>query len=486
MSMLASPDAQLVALPLLAALLLAAIPAWRVASYVNLGAAVVTLLLACRLPFMPADPGWLLADGLAVHLGLLTSFVAVAAAWFSLFHIRRANDTDRLDDRRLRIYHALFQAITGFTLLALLSDNAGLTWIGIEAALLCLVAVTALPGTPGAVADAWTCFRLCGPALLLALFGAVVLYLAASPVLGAGWDAMRWSALAGAAPRMNGALLNLAFVLLLVGYATQAALAPLHTWAPGVQASGPMPASAILSGTTATLAVLVLLRLRGVMSGAAATSVAMSPGPLLEGLGLLSVLLAAFLLWTQRDARRFLAMAGILQTGVAVFAFGIGGPVATFAGLLHITLATLLRTVAFTCAGLASRGTEAFPTMRGLLAGRRSLALAWGAGIVALSGLPPFGVFASEFLIVIQTIQRAPWLAAPLGLGLAIGGWAMLARLLEPSPGAKTADAPPPVAPVALWPVWLQLAMVIGLGFAMPDTIETWLRGIATVAGAGP
>ncbi len=471
--------------PLLAGGLLMAIPSWRAGAVLTLLACALTFALACRLPWAPAREDLLLADPLAVHLVLLTSFVGLTAAWLNLFYVRHEAVAGRMTPHRLRLYHALFQAFLGFMLLALLSDNTGITWVAVEAATLAAVVVVGLPNTADAIEASWKFFILCGVAIGLALFGTIVLYLAASPVLGAGWEAMRWSALAPVAARCNGALLNLAFVFLLIGYGTKAGLAPLNGWMPDSHAEGPTPVSAVLSGSILNVALFVILRLRGVLAAnAAAGQGAIRPGPPMMALGLLSLLLAAFSLWRRRDVKRFFAFSSIEQSGVAAYAFGLGGAPAIFAGLLHMTLHTLGKAAIFQCIGHAEqlKGDQKFADIGGLLLTHLPLGLTLAAAILAIAGLPPFGLFASEFLVVAQTIAQAPLLALPLGLGLLVGGWALLARLQSLCLGVATPDASPAPGALALWPIWLQLALVAGLGLAMPDAITAWLRGIAAAA----
>jgi hydrogenase-4 component F len=198
-------------------------------------------------------------------------------------------------------------------------------------------------------------------------------------------------------------------------------------------------------------------------------------------LGLLSLLLAAFSLWRRRDVKRFFAFSTIEQSGVAAFAFGLGGPAAMFAGLLHMTLHTLAKASIFQCVGRAAqlkRG-QRFAEISGLLATQRSLGLTLAAGIVAVAALPPFGLFSSEFLIITATMRGAPLLAIPLGIGLVVGAWALIARLQSLCLGPPTPDLGPAPTALALAPMWLQLALVLVLGLAMPAAVTDWLASAA-------
>ena len=474
-----------VALPVLASLLAAALlgalpPGWGARA--NLGASALTFALALALAFGPLGAaheagGWWLADPLGVHLAVLTAFVGLTTAWYSLGYVAAEQGPGRLEGVRLRLYHAGFQAVTGFVLLALLSDNPGAAWVGLEGATIAAALVVGLPGTREAVEAAWRFLLICGVGLALALFGTLVLTLAAQPVLGAGSAAMSWSGLARAAPRLDGDALNLAFALLLVGYGTKAALVPLHAWMPDAHAAGPTPVAAILSGGILNAALAALLRLRGVME---ANAEAVAPGPPLMALGLASALVGAFALWRQRDVTRFFAVSTVEQGGVVAFAFGLGGSAATFAGLLHLTAHTLAKAAVFQCVGRAAQlaGGQR-DGLGGLLASHPALGLPLALGIVAVAGLPPFGLFASEFLIVAETVRRAPWLAVPLGLALVVGAWALVARLQGVCLGPAMPVAGPAPGRRALAGAWLHLAAVLALGVALPAPLAAWMRGIA-------
>lgn len=478
---LATPIGLILVVPIVAAGLLALVPRHAIAAWINIAASFVTFLLACQLPWRQGAGTYLLVDPLSAHVAILTAFVGATTSWFSRFYTETEFEQGRLDEPRLRQYHALFQVFVGFMLLAILSNNLGVTWVAVETATIAAVLVVGLPRTENAVEASWKYFIICGTGIALALFGTILLYLAAEPALGAGLRAMSWSALAVAAPGFAPPLLNLAFVFLLVGYGTKAGLVPLHGWMPDAHAEGPTPVSAVLSGSILNVALLVLVRVRGLL---ASNPGAIPPGPPLMALGAASVLLAAFGLWRRRDVKRFFAFSTIEQTGIAAFAFGLGGPAAMFAGVLHMTLHTLAKAAIFQCVGRASqlKGSQLFSDIGGLIGSHRALGLTLAAGIVCVAGLPPFGLFSTEFVILSRAARVAPWLAALLVVGLVVGAWALVARLIalclgDPTPNRIQGVARPGLAVLA--PAWLHLLIVLVLGLAMPATLVGWFASIA-------
>ncbi len=475
---LLSPAGLVALVPILVAAGLGFVRAPRLGAWINIAGAAAALLLACALPWQMGAGTLLLVDRLSAHMAILTAFVGLTSAWFSRSYIAVELEAGRLDPPRVRQYHALFQAFLGFMLLALLSNNLGVTWVAMEAATIATVLVVGLPRTAEAVEASWKYFIICGVGIALALFGTILLYLAALPVLGPGLEAMSWSSLSLAAARAPAPLLNLAFVFLLIGYGTKAGLAPLHTWMPDAHAEGPTPVSAVLAGSVLNVALVMLLRVRGLMD---ANAEAIDPGVPLMALGLASVLMAAFSLWRRRDVKRFFAYSTIEQTGIAAFAFGLGGASAIFAGLLHMTAHTLIKAAIFHCVGRASqlKGGQKFEAIGGLIANHRALGLTLAAGIIAIAGLPPFALFASEYLIAAETIRRLPWLMLPFGLGLVVATWALLARLITLCLGPPTPDGGIRLPVHVLAPAWLHLALAAMLGLAMPAPLVAWFTALA-------
>src|SRR5207244_12885447 len=267
---------------------------------------------------------------------------------------------------------------------------------------------------------AWKYFILCGVGIAQALFGTILVYFAAEKVLGAGGGALLWTELNSVKGDLEPTVLSIAFVFLLVGYGTKVGLVPLHNWLPDAHAEGPTPVSAVLSGLLLNVALYAVVRCKVLVEGALHTGFAKG---LMMGFGLLSVVVAAFLLSRQKDIKRLFAYSSIEHMGMMTFAFGMGGPIANYAGLLHMTVHSLIKPAIFFAVGHAAQnaGTQIMDGIGGLI--KVSPTVAWGLmlGSLAILGMPPFGVFASEFLIVTTAMREQSW-ATPfllLALGLA-------------------------------------------------------------------
>src|SRR5262249_37967069 len=234
------------------------------------------------------------------------------------------------------------------------------------------------------------------------------------------------------------------------GYGTKVGLAPLHNWLPDAHAEGPTPISAVLSGLLLNVAIYAVVRCKVLVEGSLRSPL---PSRMLMGFGLISVMLAAFFLWRQKDIKRLFAYSSIEHMGIITFAFGMGGPIASFAGLLHMTVHSLTKSAIFFAVGHAAQkaGTQVMDDIRGLIT--TNPAIGWGLalGSLAILGMPPSGVFASEFLILPTAMREQPWATPLLLLALGVAFAAVFSRV-QPMVFGETSmrrlPHPPAIAPV--------------------------------------
>jgi hydrogenase-4 component F len=334
--------------PAVGAALLALLPDDRTSARLNAIASFLTFVAALLLLFERPAPGpFLIVDDLNVVFIVLSTLVGFTTSVFSSSYIAHELAVGHLTPVYLRFYHAMYQMLMFGMNLALLSNNVGLMWVAVELATLTTVLMVGIYRTPAALEAAWKYFLLGSVGIALALFGTILVYLAARSVVGEGLDAMAWDVLVQSAADFDPALLNLSFVFLLLGYGTKVGLVPLHAWLPDAHAEGPTPISAVLSGLLLNVALFAVLRFKSIMS---ANPAALAPGPLMVSLGLLSVVFASFMLYRRQDIKRMFAYSSIEHMGVITFAFGMGGTLANFAGLLHMTLHSLTKSAIFFCA----------------------------------------------------------------------------------------------------------------------------------------
>jgi len=467
--------------PAIAIPVLALISNYRLGAALNVLASAITMVAGISLLFAPrARTDLFVVDDFNIYLVTLTTFVGFTTSVFSASYIAHEIEIGRLTPVYLRFYHALYQAMMAAMNVALLANNVGLMWVGVEVATLSTVMMVGIYRTPEAIEAAWKYFILGSVGIGLAFFGTILVYLVGQEVLGEGLSAMSWDLLLASSPKLDSRLLSLAFVFLLVGYGTKVGLAPFHAWLPDAHAEGPTPISAVLSGLLLNVALYALLRFKMVLAANPAT---LNVGAIMVALGLVSLLFAAFMLYRRRDIKRLFAYSSIEHMGIATFAFGIGGPLANFAGLLHMTMHSLTKSAIFFAVGHVAqvKGTQRIADIGGLSVTHPVLAVGFALGALAIVGLPPFGVFTSEFMLVSSTFPQHPLLTVLLVCGLLIAFAAIVLRLQEIVFGEPRGGQDPVKASYV--PLFIHIGLVLAAGLWLPEPIVRWFRLVATQLG---
>ena len=418
------------AVPLLAAIAYAAL-GWRAAT-AWAGAVSAGLVLAAAVGLavqvvdagaFTAGGGVLRADALTAFLLLVVGAVAVLATVATPAHLAAELEAGRATERTARWHCTAVQLLVAVLALAVLAADLGVLVAGIEAAVLATGFLVGQGASRAAAEAAWKLVLVCSAGLALALLGTVLI-----AYVGADVEGMR-----------------IAVVLLVVGFGALAGLAPLHAWSPDAHGQAPAPVAALLSGALLSVAGYALLRVKALSDLALGITFGRV---LLAALAVVSLLVAASLLLAQRDYQRMLAYSSTGQLGLVALGAAIGGPLALAAVLLHLLGHALTKAVLFLGAGRIRQvtGTSRVDGVRGLAARHPMLAGTFGAGVLALLGLPPFSLFASGLGIARAGFAAGlGWLVAAvlvLVLAISVALIAHTSRMLlgEPpdSPGAAT------------------------------------------------
>src|SRR5471032_1316022 len=328
---------------------------------------------------------------------------------------------------RKSVFFVLLAAFWSSMLLVVLAQGFGTLWFGIAATTLATAFLVGFSGEDAALEAAWKYLVLCSVGIGIALIGIVLL---ASATLHAGATpefALSWDAMSRLHAPPNG-VVHLATALMLIGFGTKAGLFPLHAWLPDAHSKAPAPISGLLSGVLVSCALYGIIR---TLQTAIAWHDAATLHLLLTWFGACSIAAAGMLMLVQRDLKRLLAYSTVEHAGIVVFALGVGGQLGIVAALLHLVAHAFAKSGTFFVAGITQRET---PGLWTTTAGGRLLLL----GLAALGGLPPFGLFFSEFLVALAAIQAHAW--APLtvaGLGVVVGFGALIRTGLQVNPTAN-------------------------------------------------
>ncbi|MBI2198491.1 MAG: hydrogenase 4 subunit F [Candidatus Rokubacteria bacterium] len=480
--------AMLLAPPLLGALLAVAVKPYRqvvgwanaLLSLLSIGAAVALwghILAGDVLTSGPAE--FLRADALSTLLALCVSVVGALAAWLGP-GMGGDDGYDGAQARRFRIFGNLFT----FTMLfAVTSNNVGFMWIAIEATTITSAMLIPLHVTKASVEASWKYILIGSVGIALAFGGTVLGYFDFVNLAGHREGALNWTVLMASASRLHPQVIQLAFVFILIGYGTKAGLAPMHTWLPDAHSEAPAPLSAMMSGVLLAVALYAVIRWEAVVNAAVGTR--FTDG-LFIALGVLSLVIAAFSLVVQQNYKRMLAYSSIEHTGLMCVGLALG-PLGTFAAMLHLVNHTLAKSMMFFLAGrvLHRYRTTEIGRVSGLLTVMPWTGGLFAAGVLAVVGLPPFGLFISEFALFRAGFAAGrPWLMGLVLALLAVAFVSMIGHLNRmlygaPAPGVTVGEGNGwPLVPLGLCVVAL-----VGLGLTLPAPLQVLLERIVEIAG---
>jgi len=363
----------------------------------------------------------------------------------------------------------IFQNAFALTMVAAVTaHNVALMWVAIEASTIVSAMAIPLHPTKGSVEASWKYLLICSVGIALAFTGTVLAYVDFVSTAGRPPGALNWTVIEQAAASLHPDLMQLAFAFLLVGYGTKAGLAPMHTWLPDAHSEAPSSISAMMSGVLLAVGVYAIARWKAVVD------VVVDPGftnALLLAAGLLSLVVGGFSLVIQRHYKRMLAYSSIEHIGLVAIGLGLG-PLGVFAALLHAVNHAVAKSAAFLLAGriLERYRTTELARVSGLLVAMPWSGPLFAAAMLALVGLPPFGLFVSEFLIVRAAIATDHvWIAGVVLLLLLVAFISLVnhvsGMLYGPVPDAVAVGESRSWAVVALAGC---TAVLVVLGLAMP------------------
>lgn len=479
--------------PALAALLLFLIPArvqtLKLIESLHLASVslvlVLTLWLILRLigGESVSTPGqWLFADALgAVFIGLI-GVVGFLTGIYSIGYIRHDLASGEIDPRRVGLYYALFNLFLATMLLAATANNIVLMWIAIEATTLGSTFLVGLYGQQSSLEGAWKYVIICTVGVAFGLYGTVLTYANGSELLGNAEGAILWTTLLDHGAGLDPFAMKLAFVFVLIGFGTKAGLFPMHAWLPDAHSEAPSPISALMSGVLLKCAVLVVIRYYALTIQAVGADF---PQLLLLTLGTLSIAVSAFIIAVQHDIKRKLAYHSVEHVGLIVLGLGIGGPLGVGAALLHVINHSLTKALLFCGAGtlIQKYGTRDLRAVRGMLRAAPFSGLLIGGGALALAGLPPFGVFVSEFLIFVAGVQAGHTLLMVVCLLLFTITVAALIQIVSGSVLGKCPESVPRGDPgfSMVAPMAVLLCLVLAMGVLVPRPVSGLLRDASTI-----
>lgn len=356
--------------------------------------------------------GLIYIDSLNCYLLFITALAYLLVSIYSISYFGEELRKRSITLGKLKLYYSLTNAFILSMVLALSTSNMGVMWIAIEATTLASVFLVGFYNNKTAIEAAWKYIIICSVGIAFALLGIVLLYYSSTVALGSSFEGLNWEYLFKNAKSLNGSILKISFIFILLGFGTKAGFSPVHTWLPDAHSQAPSPVSALLSGVLLNTAMYGILRVMTILNTNLGDN--KYSGRLLIIFGLLSIGTAAFFILVQKDYKRILAYSSIEHMGIIVLGFGIGTPIAVFAALYHTFNHAMTKTMLFLSSGnvYLKYHTKKISGIKGLIKTMPVTGIVFMLGIFAITGMPPFGIFMSEFNTVVAAFFAEKFWAA--------------------------------------------------------------------------
>jgi len=317
--------------------------------------------------------------------------------------------------KKLKLYYCLSNAFVLSMILALTTQNMGVLWIAIEATTLASAFLVGFYNNKRAIEAAWKYLIICSVGIAFALLGVILLYYSSTVALdGAKILGLNWKFLIENASSLDPSILKIAFIFILIGFGTKVGFSPMHTWLPDAHSQAPSPVSALLSGVLLNTAMYGIIRVMAIVNKSLGSS--RYTGNLLIFLGILSIITAAIFVLVQQDYKRILAYSSIEHMGIIAIGLGICTPISIFAALYHTFNHAMTKSMLFLATGnvYLKYHTKKISSIRGLIKTMPVTGVAFVLGVFAITGMPPFGIFMSEFNTVVAAIFSKMYIIAAL------------------------------------------------------------------------
>ena len=374
----------------------------RILGVIVVGASFFELLATLAVAMAVIDSGsyhlngYFSVDALGVVLMMILALVGAMASWYSVGYLKSEVEKQIIGPSRVRQYFVLLHLFILAMFFAIITTSPILMWIAIEATTLSTAFLISFYNKPSAIEAAWKYLIINSVGLLLGFLGTLLfLY----PTVHTGFQGLiTWQTLHSEASSFDPTITKIAFVFVLIGFGTKVGLVPMHTWLPDAHSKAPAPISSLLSGVLLNVAFLAVLRFKAVVDSAMSSEFS---GSLLIFFGLISIILAAFIIFIQKNYKRLLAYHSIEHMGIIALGFGFGG-LGSFAALLHMIYHSLAKSALFLSAGniLLKYSSTKMINVKGMIKTLPITSILFFVGFLAMAGVPPFGIFITEFSIL--------------------------------------------------------------------------------------
>ncbi|HNY12221.1 MAG TPA: proton-conducting transporter membrane subunit [Candidatus Wallbacteria bacterium] len=389
-------------------------------SFFNLlTSALLLSIVTVEKPFMIDIPKFSVSffwiDSLSAFMAFVISLISFATILYSRDYMRHEAEKGLVEEAKLPDYYFKIELFMASMLLVVFLNNLGLVWVAVEATTLASAFLVAFYRNRESMEAAWKYLVICTVAIALSLFGIVLLNHSITNLALIPGGSLDYSILIYYAKFMDSSMIKLAFIFVLIGYGTKAGLAPMHTWLPDAHSQTPTPVSALLSGVLLSCATYALIRFQHIVNLAIGPEFTSN---LMIIFGLISLLVAFPFIILQNDIKRLLAYSSIEHTGIIFLGLGFGGELGIIGALYHMFNHAILKSMMFLTAGSIVQvyETREISKIKGIFERNKFLGSVIFLGGIGICGMPPFGVFFSEFMILLAGVHSKSYVASTLYL----------------------------------------------------------------------
>ena len=374
--------------------------------------------------------GIFLVDELSAIFVIIVGTLTLTAALFSFFYMKQELHMGHISEKMITRYYFLLQFFIVTMIFTLVVENLGLLWVAVEATTLISALLVAYYSNRSSIEAAWKYVMVCSVGIAMALLGTMLIYYAQVQAGATDVQPLSWIELRGDGTRFDPGLVRLAVVFIIIGYGTKAGLAPMHTWLPDAHSQAPTPVSGLLSGALLSCAMYAIARNLAIINLLPETG--NFAGNLLTGFGLFSIAVAVPFLLLQHDIKRLLAYSSVENMGIVALGIGAGTPLGLYGALLHLINHAIGKSGLFYLSGILIQQYHSKQILRihGIINTSPVLGGLFIALIMAVSGMPPFGIFLSKFVVIKAMFTNGSILTGSAALILLAGVFAGLVYYL--------------------------------------------------------
>lgn len=438
-----------------------------------LGSILVALKVSSSGTYSPVE--FFSVDSLGAITMLIIGFVGLATTIYSVFYLRREADKDIIGFKKVKQYFVLLDLFLAAMFLSVSASSPIVAWISIEATTLSTAFLICFYNKPSALEAAWKYLIINSVGLLLGFLGTLFYF---TSIGSSGADGLvSWQLLMANVAHLDPLIAKIAFIFVLIGYGTKVGLAPMHTWLPDAHSKAPAPISALLSGVLLNVALVIVLKFKVITDVAVGKAFS---GNLFIVFALLSIIIAALIIFTQKNYKRLIAYSSVENMGVIALGFGFGG-IGVFAAILHMIYNAIVKSALFLSAGtiFLKYSSTKIDKVKGALTALPVTSVIFLSGFFAITGIPPFGIFLTKVFILSAGIKVHPIIAAVALIFMTIVFIGFLKHVVAMFFGKVPADIK--IGEDNIWliiPPFVLIAVALCLSFYIPSFLQTLINDV--------